>query len=399
MQKKKVQSKTVQAFIAAIAAIAMTFVSLPAQAAAPTLAATPFAPTFGAPGIEVTITGTNFDSPNVSSVRFGTVSATFTIESATSIKATVPSGAGQVTVSVQNADGTATTSALFTYAPTITSVTPNSGPEGGTNTVVITGTNFFGVSGVAAVKFGPNNATSYKVDSATQITAVVPANGTGPEDVIVVATGGTATLTSGYVYVKSPPTISSIGTTSGPLTGGTTVVITGTNFFGVSGVAAVKFGTKNASSYTVNSPTQITAITPSGAAGTVSIVVTAVDGTATLAAAYTYRVSSTAVSASEKIFFVPGRSEIRSSQYPAFSNIALAIEGKSGVRITITSRRWSGAPASLGKARNVSVVKLLKLLGIDGQDVFYTRFNTKRAAGGATADKNNRVTVSVSWTN
>ena len=359
-------------------------------------------PTAG--GTQVVITGTGFDTgtPAADYVKFGATNATsFTVNSATQVTATAPAGAaGVVSVTV----GTIVFPSGFTYAaaPTITTVAPATGPLGGTNTVVITGTNFIGVAGATAVKFGGSggtNATSYTVNSATQITAVVPARSAGAVDVYVQAAGGDVNKTTAYTYVSSPPTITSIGTRSGPLTGATTVVITGTNFHGVVGSAAVKFGANNATSYTVNSPTQITAVAPAGAAGTVNVLVTAVDGTATLSAAYTYRATSTAINASEKVFFSSGRSEIRSSQYDAFAAIALAAEGKTGIRVVVTSRRWSGSPASLGKARNTSVVKLLRLVGLDGANVTYNRFNTKATAGGALADKNNRVTITVSWTN
>ena len=385
--------------LAMLASLAMVFsFAVPASAAAPTIAS--FTPAIGTTGTSVAITGTNFNDPNVSAVRFGTVNATsFVIDSATQITAVVPAGSGQVDVIVVNADGTATSATKFTYAPTITSVSPATGPLGGTNSIVITGTNFIGVSGASGVTIGGTNATSYTVNSATQITAVVPARAAGAVNVVVTATGGTATSTNGYTYVSSPPTITSIGTRSGPLTGATSVVITGTNFHGVVGSAAVKFGANNATSYTVNSPTQITAVAPAGVAGTVNVVVTAVDGTATLGSAYTYRAVSTATNASERIFFTPGRSEIRSSQYDAFAAIALATEGKTNVRVTVTSRRWSGSAASLGRARNISVVKLLRLVGLDGANVTYNRFNTKATAGGALVKKNNRVTITVSWTN
>jgi hypothetical protein len=218
-------------------------------------------------------------------------------------------------------------------------------------------------------------------------------------DVYVQAAGGDVNKTTAYTYVSSPPTISSIGTNSGPLTGGTSVVITGTNFHGVVGSAAVKFGANNATSYTVNSPTQITAVAPAGVAGTVNLLVTAVDGTATLSAAYTYRVTSTAVNASERLFFLPGRSEIRASQYEAIKAIALATEGKSNIKISITSRRHSTTTAALGRARNITTQRILELVGLTGANVEYTRFNTRSSAGASTLKKNNRVIISVSWTN
>ncbi len=50
--------------------------------------------------------------------------------------------------------------------------------------------------------------------------------------------------------VGTTPVISAISPTSGPKTGGTIVSVTGTNF---GGATAIKFGTKAATNYTVNS--------------------------------------------------------------------------------------------------------------------------------------------------
>lgn len=82
-------------------------------------------------------------------------------------------------------------------APTITSFTPTSQVSGGS--VVINGTNF---SNVTAVTFGGANASSYTVNSGTQITAVVGNGSSG--DISVTTASGTATL-SGFTY-QTPTT-------------------------------------------------------------------------------------------------------------------------------------------------------------------------------------------------
>ena len=58
------------------------------------------------------------------------------------------------------------------------------------------------------------------------------------------------------------PTITTITPSVGPLTGGTVVTITGTNFSGVTGVS---FGGTAASGVTVVSATQLRATAPAGA--------------------------------------------------------------------------------------------------------------------------------------
>ncbi|WP_181769916.1 IPT/TIG domain-containing protein, partial [Bradyrhizobium sp. UNPF46] len=144
--------------------------------------------------------------------------------------------------------------------PTVTAVSPTAGPTAGGNSVVITGANLTGTTGAGGVKFGATNATSYTVNSATQITAVAPAGAAGTVDVTVTNNGVTSATSAAdqYTYV-SPPTVTSVSPTQGPQTGGTTVVITGTN---LSGASAVTFGATAATGFTVNSATQITATSP-----------------------------------------------------------------------------------------------------------------------------------------
>ena len=83
------------------------------------------------------------------------------------------------------------------------------------------------------------------------------------------------------------PTVTGISPSIGPFAGGTSVTITGTNF---TGATSVLFGSTAASSFTVNSGTQITATAPAAIAGTVDVTVTTSAGTSTTSAAdqFTY---------------------------------------------------------------------------------------------------------------
>ena len=71
-------------------------------------------------------------------------------------------------------------------------------------------------------------------------------------------------------------TVSAVSPDVGPVLGGTSVTITGT---ALPNASVVKFGTTNATSFTVNSATSITATAPAGSAGTVDITVTTPGGT------------------------------------------------------------------------------------------------------------------------
>jgi len=177
------------------------------------------------------------------------------------------------------------TAAVALPPPTVTGISPTSGTTLGGTSVVITGTN---LTDVIAVKFGSTNATSYMVSSPTKIIAVSPAGSTGAADVTVTTVWGTSAINTSDQFMYVPlPTITAISPTNGPIAGGTSVVITGVNFIGAS---AVKFGSTNATGYTVNSPTQITATSPAGAFGTTDITVTTGWGTSAISASgqFTY---------------------------------------------------------------------------------------------------------------
>jgi hypothetical protein len=96
----------------------------------------------------------------------------------------------------------------------------------------------------------------------------------------------TSTGFSLNVSTSPAPAISSVTPNTGGLNGGTLVVITGSNF---QAGAMVQFGSLPALSVQVTSATQIQAVTPAQASGTVNVVVEASDGqTATLKNAFTY---------------------------------------------------------------------------------------------------------------
>ena len=242
-------------------------------------------PTTG--GTVVTVSGSNFTG--ATSVTFGGAAASsYTVNSATSITATAPANsAGTVDVRVTTAGGTSATSATdqYTYieAPTVTAVSPKSGPTAGGTTVVITGTGF---TGATAVTFGATASTSFTVNTATQITATSPAHAPGTVDVRVTTAGGTSatSATDQYTYIAAPM-VTAVSPSSGPTAGGTTVVITGANF---SAATAVTFGGTPAIGYTIDANTQITATSPAGSAGTVDVRVTTPGGTSATSQASQY---------------------------------------------------------------------------------------------------------------
>ncbi|MES2780897.1 MAG: IPT/TIG domain-containing protein, partial [Bacteroidota bacterium] len=214
-----------------------------------------FTPAAGKTGDTIIINGKNLAL--ATGVSFGaTAAASFTIVSDTLLKAVIGSGSsGNISMT---STGGSVSNPGFTYypAPTITSFTPSGAITGAT--VTITGTNLNNVTGVT---FGDSVATSFTIASATSITAVVGIGASG--SVKVTGLGGSATKT-GFVYPN--PTITSF--TPINAIAGMTVTITGTNF---ANIKAVTFGDSAAASYTVVSPTTITAIVGTGASGSVKV--------------------------------------------------------------------------------------------------------------------------------
>jgi hypothetical protein len=218
----------------------------------------------------------------------GIASCTGPVANGSPIDTSTP-GSHSFTVTAKSLDGQ-TGSASVTYMvaapPTVTSVSPTTGPAAGGTSVTITGTNF---TAVTAVKFGSANATSFKVNSESSITAVSPA-GTGTVDVTVTTPGGTSATSAADQFTYGP-TVTKVEPKTGSPSGGTTVTITGTGF---TGATAVKFGSTNATSFKVNSATSITAISPKSSpmgSSTVDVTVTTPAGTSPTSSAdqFTYK--------------------------------------------------------------------------------------------------------------
>jgi hypothetical protein len=227
-------------------------------------------------------------------------------------------------------------------------VYPNSGPTTG-GSVVITGKGFTNVAETGAVRFGSTASPSYTVNAnGTKITATVPAGVAGNTNVTVqtgVAGTSTAKLYSrGYTYVAAP-TITSLGTTSGSILGGTSVTITGTGF---TGVTAVRFGSVNALSYTVNSATSITAVTPPGAAGAVTATVVAAGGSIGSSFSYVSGPSITSMA-----WTGPGTLTITGTQ---LSGASLTVEGST---ISISPSSTSTSLIATGVVEPTTTSKLV----------------------------------------
>jgi IPT/TIG domain len=76
-------------------------------------------------------------------------------------------------------------------SPTVTKLAPTKGPGAGGTSVTVTGTS---LTEATSVKSGSVNAASFKVNSATSITAVSPPRATGTVDMTVTTPSGTSAI-------------------------------------------------------------------------------------------------------------------------------------------------------------------------------------------------------------
>jgi len=166
-------------------------------ASAPTI--TSFAPGNGGAGTTVTINGTNFIG--TSSVSFnGTPAASFVVNSATQITATVPSSMTTGPISVTTAGGTATSASNFTFiclAPNATITAPSSVCANATNGASVTPT-----SG-ATYAWTVTNGTLVSGQGTPSIT--FNAGSTGNVSIAVNVTSSTGCPNSGNASVTINP--------------------------------------------------------------------------------------------------------------------------------------------------------------------------------------------------
>ncbi|MBM4462275.1 MAG: hypothetical protein FJ012_02920 [Chloroflexi bacterium] len=171
----------------------------------------------------VTITGANF--AGATAVSFGTSISTdsFTVDSSTQITANITidglAAIGSRNVSVTIPGGTGTRTGGFSVtappAPTVIGVSPDSGKQGQTMDVTITGSGFDGdvygttarAHDVTTLSFGSGiTINSFTLDSSDQITvniAISSSAASGVRDVSVTTPGGTAIQTGGFTVNES----------------------------------------------------------------------------------------------------------------------------------------------------------------------------------------------------
>ncbi|MCR4536819.1 putative Ig domain-containing protein [Pseudomonas sp. 18.1.10] len=192
-----------------------------------------------------------------------------------------PTTAGTYTFSISlndglNQAGIATYTLVVTSSapPTLTSVAPSSGSTAGATSVILTGTNF---TGVTAVTFGGAAATAFTVNNATTLTATTPAHAAGAVNVIVNTAGGSATLTNGYTYTVPAPTVGPVSATVAANSSANPITLS------LSGGAATSVAVASAASHgsATASGTSITYTPTAGYSGADSFTYTATNASGT----------------------------------------------------------------------------------------------------------------------
>ena len=355
--------------------------SLPALASTPTI--TTISPNSGPEAISPypVINGTNFET-GVQVYVNGTIARGAWIGGTTYISFEPPLSAvlGPVPVTVVNPDGgTVTlangwsyTTASLISTPTITSISPNSGPEAISPYPVIKGTDF--VSGVKVYVNG-TIARGAWIGGTTYISFEPPLSAVlGPVSVTVInPDGGTATLANGWSYTTASlapaPTITVISPNSGPDTISPYPTMRGTNFetgmkVYVNGIAALGVWQSGTTLAVFQPP--LSAVT-----GFVSVQVVNPDGgTATLANGFDYTSASLAPgggAATTTGDTFPRLAYLAIGGSQAFNSTYQANAAK--VPIDIIGGDWEGWGSSLGYDKQ-TVIQNVKALSTVHTRVF-----------------------------
>ena len=152
----------------------------------------------------------------------------------------------------------------FEYTPVIKldSLSVTTGKAG--DTVTLTGEGFEDGSTTVYVNDAALDASAVTFKSTTELDIVMPRQGSGPDEQLigVGVSGKGKSNRIAFTYVLVPPTLTSLSVTSGPLGGGTTVTLYGTEF--IDRKTKVNFGTRtlNINQVTFVSSTEISVTAP-----------------------------------------------------------------------------------------------------------------------------------------
>ena len=159
-----------------------------------------------------------------------------------------------------------------------------------------------------------------------------------------------------FKSATAAPTVSAVNPNAGPLAGGTSVTITGTNF---TGATAVSFGGTAAASFAVVNATSITATSPAHAAGAVDVRVTTPNGTSATSASdmFTYAAAPTVSAVSPNAGPIAGGTSvtITGTAFTGATTVTFGASAASGVTVNSATSITATAPAHAAGAVDVVV--------------------------------------------
>jgi len=242
-------------------------------------------------GVMLTISGASFSASGNTATIDGHA-CQVTAESTNLIFCTIPEGTGATNdVQVLDGLGVASNTRNYSYnAPSLTMVSPASGPSDGGTVITLTGNDFGPASADALRSVSLGSASCALVPaggSHTQVTCTTPeGQGTGHD--VAITVDGQPSGTASFSY--SPPSILSLDPVSGPAAGGTRLTISGSSFGTLANVTV----DGNDCPVDVQSHSSIECTVPAGSGADAPVVV-AVSGQVSAPALYDY-VSPPAIS-------------------------------------------------------------------------------------------------------
>jgi uncharacterized repeat protein (TIGR02543 family) len=100
--------------------------------------------------------------------------------------------------------------------------------------------------------------------------------------------------------------------------------------------------------------------------------------------------------ATARVFFNPDKSTLRAAQKLVLRDLIDSLQSRTSIKISLAATRARGDAKSLGKSRNSAVVDYLRSLGVEAT---FSRTSAIGTSQLSTSPKNNRVTITASWTN
>ncbi len=307
-------------------------------------------PSFGAVsgGTTVTLSGTGFSTHGgVPLIDIGGANCggVVVVDPATITCTTTAATTGLKMVTLTTASSLSGNLAnAYTYqaSPTVTSLSPNYSRSTGGDTINIAGTNFSNLGGSPTVTINGVACTSVVYTDPTNISCTTGASSSGAFDVIVTnADGQSSTGQTMPLTYQDPPTLVSVSPFSGTLTGGNTIVITGTNFSALGGAPTVTIDGNACTSVVVTDASTLSCTVPTGTVGPKTVSVTNMDGqVASLINFYEYNEAPIVSGLSQSYAFTAGGETltVNGSNFTNFMGTpTVTIGGSACSSVTFTS--------------------------------------------------------------